>query len=105
MMAGVMDKIVNPELRHKYDQIFMQVISSAQAEVQATQPRGAGSIAVMFHREQVSSALQNLASLIAGWNDGKIVSSTADKCSSTLRALGLEGAAERIAALHKIDEV
>ena len=102
---GAMEKIIVPELRHKYDQIFMQVISSAQADVQATGPQSAGSIAQMFHREQVSSVLQNLATLIAGWNEGKINLNVAEKCSSTLRALGLEATADRINALHKIDEV
>lgn len=97
-------KTLSPEDRHKYDPVFMQVISSAQADAQSTQPVAAGAIAQMFHREQVSTALQQMAILIAAWNKDTIDLSAVQKCAGALRGLGLETVAERIAALPNIDQ-
>ncbi|MBB6098914.1 hypothetical protein HNR42_002349 [Deinobacterium chartae] len=100
-----MTKPVSPEDRQKYDQVFMQVISSVQAEAQATRPQGSGAIAQMFHKEQVSTALQAAAALIAGWNAGQIDTRAIARGAGALRGLGLEDAAARLENLIRIDEV
>ncbi len=96
---------LSSEDRKKYDQIFMQVISSVQADVQQTQPLGPSPIAVMFHREQVSDVLQQMAVLIAAWNHDQIDLKALHKSAGILRALSLEGTATRIEALPKIDQI
>ena len=100
-----MTKAVSPEDRQKYDQVFMQVVQSVQAEAQSTQPQGIGAVAQMFHKEQVGDALQGCAMLIAGWNDGKIDGAGINKAATALRGLGLSEVAARVENLVKIDEV
>ncbi|MFN8510053.1 MAG: hypothetical protein U0Z75_05780 [Deinococcaceae bacterium] len=96
---------VLPEVRKRLDSLFMQVIASAQADIQASKPSDAGRLAVMFHREQVSDALQQLAALIAGWNNHSLDLRALEKANSVLRALGLLETAERIVRLQYIDRV
>ena len=99
-----MNKQVSPDDRAKYDEIFMQVILGTQAEAQTTQPQAPGNLAAMFHKEQVATALQQCAVLIAAWNKGEIDVKAASKCAAALKGLGLKAAAERIENLVKIDE-
>ncbi|GEM49017.1 hypothetical protein DC3_46520 [Deinococcus cellulosilyticus NBRC 106333 = KACC 11606] len=99
-----MSKQVSPEMRAKYDEIFMQVMLGTQAEAQTTQPQAPGNLAAMFHKQQVADALQQCAVLIAAWNQGEIDTKAISKCAAALKGLGLSAAAERIENLVKIDE-
>jgi len=99
-----MSKIISPEDRQKYDQIFMQVVQSVQAEAQETQPQAPGTLAQMFHREQLTEALQGCAMLIAGWNEGRVDDAGVKRAATALRGLGLRDLAERIENLVRIDE-
>jgi len=72
MTLPTTSKPVAPEDRKRLDQIFMQVVMSVQQQAQASRPPQPGNLAAMFHREQVSEALQGCAMLIAGWNAGTI---------------------------------
>ncbi|WP_027481155.1 hypothetical protein [Deinococcus pimensis] len=99
-----MSKLISPEDRQKYDQIFMQVVQSVQVEAQGTKPQAAGTLAQMFHREQVTEALQGCAMLIAGWNEGRVDEAGARRAATALRGLGLPEVAGRVENLVHIDE-
>lgn len=99
-----MSKLISPEDRQKYDPIFMQVVQSVQVEAQNTKPQGGGAIAQMFHKEQMTEALQGCAMLIAGWNEGRVDEAGTKRAATALRGLGLHEAAERVENLVKIDE-
>lgn len=90
--------------RQKYDQVFMQVIMSVQQRAQASGPVQAGTLAAMFHKEQVTEALQGCAMLIAGWNAGTIDAAGTSRTSRALKALGEHDWAERVEGLVNIDE-
>lgn len=100
-----MSKTVSPEDRKKYDQVFMQVVQSVQVEAQGTKPAKDGNLAAMFHREQVSEALQGCAMLIAGWNRGVVDDTGVRRTATALRGLGLHNVAERVENLVRIDEI
>lgn len=99
-----MTKTISPEHRQKYDQIFMQVVQSVQVEAQNTRPAREGSLAQMFHKNQVADALQGCAMLIAGWNAGKVDEAGIKKTAAALRGLGLNATATRVENLVNIDE-
>ncbi len=82
----------------------MQVLLDVQAQAQRSQPPQAGNLAAMFHKEQVSEALQGCAMLIAGWNQGRIDDAGSKRAVRALRALGLPELAERLTQLERIDE-
>lgn len=98
-----MTKSVSPEARARYDQIFMQVVQSVQVEAQSTQPQQGGTLAAMFHKEQVAGALQGCATLIADWNAGRLEESTLKKTAGALRGLGLPESATRVENLVNIE--
>ncbi len=58
----------------------------------------------MFHKEQLTDALQGCAMLIAGWNQNRIDEAGTKRAVRALRALELPELAERIENLVKIDE-
>lgn len=97
-----MDINLSAEQRSKLDQIFMQVVLDAQAQIQQTNPTQSGSLAAMFHRETVSDGLQGCAMLIAGWNAGKIDAAGLNRSLKAVRALGLEELAGRLERLPQI---
>ncbi|AFZ66820.1 hypothetical protein [Deinococcus peraridilitoris] len=99
-----MSKTVSPEDRQKYDQVFMQVVQSVQVEAQNTRPQREGNLAQMFHKSQVTDALQGCAMLIAGWNQNTIDEAAVKKTTTALRGLGLPEIAERVEKLVHIDE-
>lgn len=99
------DKQIAPEDRRKYDQVFMQVVMSVQQQAQASKAPQPGNLAAMFHKEQVSEALQGCAMLIAGWNAGKIDAAGVSRTSRALKALGESEWASRVEGLVNIDEV
>ena len=81
-------KQISPEDRKKYDQVFMQIVMSVQQRAQASSPVQPGNLAAMFHKEQVTEALQGCAMLIAGWNAGTVDAAGIARTSRALRALG-----------------
>jgi hypothetical protein len=97
-------KQINQEDRKKYDQVFMQVVMSVQQQAQASRPPQAGNLAAMFHKEQVTEALQGCAMLIAGWNVGLIDAAGVSRTSRALKALGEAEWAGRVEGLVNIDE-
>lgn len=97
-------KQISPEDRKKYDQVFMQVIMSVQQRAQASSPVQTGNLAAMFHKEQVTEALQGCAMLIAGWNAGRVDAAGTSRTSRALKALGEHDWAERVEGLVNIDE-
>ncbi|WP_407569845.1 hypothetical protein [Deinococcus altitudinis] len=98
-------KSIAPDDRKKYDQVFMQVVMSVQQQAQASSPPQPGNLAAMFHKEQVTEALQGCAMLIAGWNEGKIDAAGVSRASRALKALGETEWAARVEGLVNIDEV
>ncbi|WP_043816308.1 hypothetical protein [Deinococcus maricopensis] len=97
-------KTLTPENRAKFDQVFMQVVMSVQAEAQQSQPQQAGALAAMFHKEQLSEALQGCAMLIAGWNAGGVDETGIARAAKALRGLGRADLASRVEGLVRIDE-
>ena len=97
-------KPIDPDARARLDPVFMQVILDVQAQVQQSQPPQAGNLAAMFHREQVTEALQGCAMLIAGWNAGRIDEAGTRRAMKALKALELPELAGRIDKLKEIDE-
>ncbi|WP_407540568.1 hypothetical protein Q0M94_03990 [Deinococcus radiomollis] len=97
-------KTIAPDDRKKYDQVFMQVVMSVQQQAQASKPPQPGNLAAMFHKEQVTEALQGCAMLIAGWNEGMIDAAAISRASRALKALGETEWATRVEGLVKIDE-
>ena len=97
-------KTLTPENRAKFDQVFMQVVMSVQAEAQQSQPQQSGSLAAMFHKEQLSEALQGCAMLIAGWNEGRIDEAGTVRAAKALRGLGRADLATRVEGLVHIDK-
>ena len=97
-------KTIAPDDRKKYDQIFMQVVLSVQQRAQASRPPQAGNLAAMFHKEQVTEALQGCAMLIAGWNTGVIDAAGVSRTSRALKALGETEWAGHVEGLVNIDE-
>ena len=61
-------------------------------------------LAAMFHKEQVTEALQGCAMLIAGWNAGTIDAAGVSRSSRALKALGEAEWAGRVEGLVNIDE-
>ena len=98
-----MTRNVSPENRQKYDQVFMQIVLGVQAGAQATRPSAPGSLAQLFHKEQVADALQGCAALIAGWNGGAVDEAAVKKTAAALRGLGLPDLAGRVENLVDID--
>lgn len=96
-------KKVSPENRQKYDQVFMQVVLGVQAGAQATHPAAPGSLAQLFHKEQVADALQGCAALIAGWNGGAVDEGAVKKTAGALRGLKLPDLAVRVENLVNIE--
>lgn len=99
------DTQISPEDRSRLDQIFMQVVLDAQAQVQQTQPAQGGTLAAMFHKESVAEALQGCAMLIAGWNQGRVDEAGVTRAAKALRGLELAELAERIEKLRGIADV
>ncbi|CAM3316503.1 hypothetical protein DEDE109153_11105 [Deinococcus deserti] len=97
-------KTISADDRARLDQIFMQVILDAQAQVQATKPAQSGNLAAMFHRESVTDALQGCAMLIAGWNEGRVDEAGLTRAAKALRALEMGDLATRLERLRQIDE-
>ena len=97
-------KIIAPDDRKRYDQVFMQVVMSVQQRAQASSPPQAGNLAAMFHKEQVTEALQGCAMLIAGWNAGTVDAPGIARTSRALKALGQTEWATRVEGLVNIDE-
>lgn len=97
-----MDTPISPEDRARLDQVFMQVVLDAQAQVQQTEPAQAGNLAAMFHKETVSEALQGCAMLIAGWNEGRVDGAGLNRTLKALRTLELADLAERVGKLPQI---
>lgn len=98
------NKSISPAARQKYDQVFMQVVMGVQQDVQASRPVQSGTLAAMFHKEQLSEALQGCAMLIAGWNEGMIDAAGISRASRALKALGETEWATRVEGLVNIDE-
>ena len=82
----------------------MQVVMSVQQQAQASRPPQPGNLAAMFHREQVTEALQGCAMLIAGWNAGRVDAAGVSRTSRALKALGEAEWAGRVEGLVNIDE-
>lgn len=97
-------KVISAQDRARLDQIFMQVILDAQAQVQATAPAQGGSLAAMFHKESMTEALQGCAMLIAGWNEGRVDEAGLTRAAKALRALELGDLATRLERLRQINE-
>lgn len=97
-------KQVSPDDRARLDQVFMQVVLDVQAQVQQTRPEQPGTLAAMFHKEQVGDALQGCAMLIAGWNENRVDEAGLTRSAKALRGLGLEELAGRMERLRQIDE-
>jgi hypothetical protein len=104
LMTQPAGKQIAQEDRKKYDQVFMQVVMGVQQQAQASRPPQPGNLAAMFHKEQVSEALQGCAMLIAGWNAGVIDAAGVSRTSRALKALGEPEQARHIENLVKIDE-
>ncbi|AZI43161.1 hypothetical protein EHF33_10770 [Deinococcus psychrotolerans] len=102
--ASTAGKPVAAADRARLDQVFMQVMLDVQAQAQQSRPPQAGNLAAMFHKEQVSEALQGCAMLIAGWNQNRIDNAGTTRAARAFRALELPELAGRIEQLHKIDE-
>lgn len=98
------DLAISPDDRARLDQIFMQVVLDVQAQTQQSQPAQGGSLAAMFHKEQMSEALQGCAMLIAGWNAGRIDAAGIKRAGAALRGLERQDLAERVEGLVKIAE-
>lgn len=96
------DQTLSQDDRARLDQVFMQVVLDVQAQVQQTRPERAGSLAAMFHKEQVTEALQGCAVLIAGWNENRVDGAGVQRAAKALRGLGLGDLAERLERLREI---
>ncbi|WP_425146993.1 hypothetical protein [Deinococcus sp.] len=103
-MSQPTNKAVSPSARQKHDQVFMGVVMGVQQEVQASRPAQAGALAAMFHKEQLSEALQGCAMLIAGWNAGVIDAAGVARAARALRGLDRPDLAVRVEGLVKIEE-
>jgi hypothetical protein len=97
------DLPISPEARQQHDQVFMTVVMGVQQEVQASAPGQPGNLAAMFHREQVTEALQGCAMLIAGWNEGRIDGAGQSRAARALRGLNLPELASHIEGLSRIE--
>jgi hypothetical protein len=104
MTSPTSGKQIAPDDRARLDQVFMQVILDVQAQVQQTSPPAPGNLAAMFHKEQVTEALQGCAMLIAGWNENRIDGPGKSRSVRALKALELPELAGRIESLDRIDE-
>jgi|GEM_PF-1364706 len=104
MSPAPADKQIAQGDRQKYDQVFMQVVMSVQQQTQASRAPQSGNLAAMFHKEQVTEALQGCAMLIAGWNAGVIDATGVSRTSRALKALGEPEWAGRVEGLVNIDE-
>lgn len=98
------DTAINPADRARLDPIFMQVVLDVQAQTQQSRPVQAGNLAAMFHKEQLSEALQGCAMLIAGWNQGRIDAAGVKRAAVALRGLERPDLAERLEGLGNIIE-
>lgn len=98
------DRNIAPDDRARLDQVFMQVVLDVQAQVQQTRPQQPGSLAAMFHKEQVGDALQGCAMLIAGWNENRVDGAGVQRSAKALRGLSLGDLAERVEKLRQIGE-
>lgn len=98
------DLAISATDRARLDPIFMQVVLDVQAQAQQSRPAQAGTLAAMFHKEQVSEALQGCAMLIAGWNKGHIDAAGIKRAATALRSLERPDLAERIGGLVNIVE-
>lgn len=98
------DLAISPNDRARLDQIFMQVVLDVQAQTQQSKPQHSGNLAAMFHKEQLTEALQGCAMLIAGWNAGHIDAAGIKRAATALRGLERPDLAERVEGLVKIAE-
>lgn len=99
---GSPDVTLSADDRARLDQVFMQVVLDVQGQVQQTQPQREGTLAAMFHKEQMGDALQGCAMLIAGWNENRVDGAGVDRAARALRGLELEELAERVERLRGI---
>ncbi|KEF35577.1 MULTISPECIES: hypothetical protein [Deinococcus] len=99
---GSPDVILSPDDRARLDPVFMGVVLDVQGQVQQTQPQREGTLAAMFHREQMGEALQGCAMLIAGWNENRVDGAGIDRAARALRGLHLAELAERVERLRQI---
>ncbi len=96
------DIAVSQDERARLDQIFMQVVMDVQAQAQQSRPVQSGNLAAMFHKEQLSEALQGCAMLIAGWNQGRIDAAGLKRATAALRGLERPDLATRLEGLVNI---
>ena len=99
---GSPDVILSPDDRARLDPVLMGVVLDVQGQVQQTQPQREGTLAAMFHREQMGEALQGCAMLIAGWNENRVDGAGIDRAARALRGLHLAELAERVERLRQI---
>ena len=101
--ASSAGKPIAPDDRARLDQVFMQVMLDTQAQVQQSRPVQAGNLAAMFHKEQVSEALQGCAMLIAGWNQNRIDEAGTLRATAGAPGAGVAGTgrAHREAGSHR----
>lgn len=97
---------VDPEIRKRFDQTFMQLLAAVRVEVlDAKAPAFAASsqVAQMFFKESQKSVLQDLAQLTAAWNGSELDLNAVTKAFKTLEDMGLETAKDRIAKLRELE--
>ncbi len=92
-------------IRERYDQTFMELVAFVRVQVLEAKPptnMATSPIAQMFFQESQKSVLQDLAQLVAGWNDSQVDHTTIDRAASTLKENGLNDASVRLNQLKEI---
>jgi hypothetical protein len=97
---------VDPDIRKRFDQTFMQLLAAVRVEVLEAQPpafAATSEVAKMFFKESQKSVLQDLAQLTAAWNSSELDSNAVTRAFKTLEDMGLETAKDRIAKLRELE--
>jgi hypothetical protein len=97
---------LDPEIRKRFDQTFMQLLAAVRVEVLEAKPpvfAASSEVAKMFFKESQKSVLQDLAHLTAAWNSSEIDLNAVTRAFKTLEDMGLETAKERISKLRELE--
>ena len=96
---------VDPKIRERFDQTFMELLAAVRAEVLDAKPpalAASSPVAAMFFKEAQKSVLQDLAQLTAGWNASRVELAVVERAARTLADMGLTGARDRLAKLRDL---
>ncbi len=97
---------VSPQVRQTFDQTFMELLAAVRVEVLDAKPplmAASSQVAEMFFKESQKSALQDLATLTASWNDAEVNLPVVEHAIKTLEGMELTSARDRLAKLKELE--